>query len=121
MRIGDLHVLKVVAVLLAVICLAAGFAYAAHAAIPITSNPVTVSPQSTPTILMTVNNALPYVGDTVTFTATLSNQQSNVPVVFQNAAHVVLGTVNTDANGVAVFPFLITSLDAFTVHGDAVV
>jgi len=107
------NLVGIFAVCLAIVCAVSGIAYAA---ITITGNQVTITPKPDPTIALTVNNATPYVGDTVIFTATLSIAQAGVDIAIKFVNGTQLGSAVTSAAGVATLNYVVVSSASFTVQ-----
>jgi hypothetical protein len=73
------------------------------------SIPVTV--RSPPGLSISANATDVYAGDTITFMATLDNQQSDIPIRFYIPAVKDLGIVNTDGSGIATLSYTFSLAD----------
>jgi len=98
--------------------LSIGVVYAAG--VLIQSNTVTVTPSAPPSITLAVDNPTPYVGATVTFTATIGSSVNGVLVTFKSGT-TTLGSATTAGGGIATLTYLITSTTILSAIASATV
>jgi flagellar biosynthesis protein FliQ len=89
------------------------------AVLVVTGNTLNFAPLQKPTLALTSNStSTPWVGDTITLTATLSNSQAGVPVTFYiNQAP--LSTINTNGAGIAIVNYGVTSTTPIAIYPSA--
>ena len=109
---------KNLTVILAVVAALAVISVGIVVAVQIVSNTVTVNPLPTPGLILQVDDTTPYVGNSITLTATLSVPSTGITVEFFAGA-TSIGSSTTTAGGVATKTYVVPSTAMFTVTAKA--